>query len=263
MIDEATISFIKDWQTLIGSFSGPFLAIILSALAFVVREKWQKIKERKEAIRRVEISLSYTLNDIFSLTEAFKGFFERVDSIIHELKEIPVQKVALIETNFPPIVDIHIDAELSKMKFRSYYLHNKILIIEYSTKWANNAIKQFREDFDKLIKKNEFLIINKVSPEIQKKAYFDNLTGFISMVKKSIDSLNEKGVPAIAKAKVYNLKLMKKYRRTLWKFERTKQDMINQSSSLDCVDRIDKLMEAEAAKLLGEVEKRKENMHIS
>jgi hypothetical protein len=122
---------INNWQTLIGSFLGPFLAIILSAFGFLIKEKYQKRKDRKEAIRRAEISFAETLNHVFTSVEQLEFFIQRVKTIMSDIEGIDDEKIfSLNETNFPPTISIYFDDDIRKLKFKSYYLHNKILIIE-------------------------------------------------------------------------------------------------------------------------------------
>lgn len=262
------VDFIHKWQPLIGSTLGPFLAITLSLCAFYIKEKYQKRKERKECIRRVEVGLAQTLNHIFTSLSQLDYFVDRVKTIISEIEGVTDPTMyAINETNFPPIINIHFDEELSKMKFGSYYLHNKILIIEYLVRWTNSTIAQFREDFSKLLKKSEFLILQKVTPTFQREAYVENLKGFISMVETFLTSLRTENVKSIAQAKVYNLKLMKKYFMTLWKHEKidfryfkTRKEIEKYRESLDALDRINNLIEVEVNKLIFEAEERaKEN----
>lgn len=112
------VEFIYKWQTLIGSALGPFLAIMLSVIVFFIKGELQKRKDRKESIRVAEIAFSQTFNHITSLIDEVEGFVERVKTIIGEIETITDPKqYALPETNYPPIINIHFDENLPKMKF--------------------------------------------------------------------------------------------------------------------------------------------------
>lgn len=257
-------SFLHEWEVLIGSALGPFLAIILSLLAYFMKRVYEKWKDKREAIRRAEISFTQTINHILTSVEQLDYFVDRVKLIIEAIKNITDEKsYALNGTNFPPVINIHFDEELLKLKFKSYYLHNKILIIEYIVRWTNNTISQFREDFLGFLKKNEFVVTCGVPPKLQREGYVQNLEEFIKEVEKFIKTLKEKNVKTIVQAKVYNLKLMEKYLRTIWKYERghfkyfkTKKKMLKYAKKLEMPDVIDNLIEKEVIGLINESEEK-------
>ncbi len=256
-------NFLEKWQTLIGSAIGLFFAAIFSIFGFFLKRKIQKVQDRKEATRRAEIAFSQTLNHILTTVSQLKGFIDRVKMIKDTVTEIKDSKTyAMQETNFPPIISIQYDEELSKMKFRTYYLHNKILIIEYITRWANSTIAQFRIDFEKLLKKNESMMTI-ATPESQRSVYIQNLEGYIEMVEIFLHSLEGNNFKSIVQAKVHNLKLMKHYFPTIWKYEGTslkyfknnhKKEAYN--GSLEAVDRINLLLENPTNDLIAKIEKR-------
>lgn len=258
-----SVEFIEKWQTLIGSALGPFLAIMISVSGFLVKGKFKKISDRKESIRRAEIAFSQTLNHILTSVIQLEDFVERVRFIIGEVEKVTDPKTyALQETNFPPIISIYFDEDLPKMKFESYYLHNKILIIEYIVRWTNSTICQFRIDFEKLLEKNERMA-EKMGHEAQRKSYIQNLKGYTEMVEVFVKSLKEDQTKSIVQAKVYNLRLMKRYLITIWKYEgvflkyfRDRKEMEEYNGSLEAVDRINDLMKNDADSLLLEIRNR-------
>jgi len=241
---------IEKWQTLIGSALGPFLAIMLALLGFFIKGKFQKRWDRKEAIRSAEIAFSQTYNHTVISVDQLEYFIERIKGLINEIKKITEpNQYANYETNYPPIINIQFNEELLKMKFGSYYLHNKILSIEYFVRNANSTISQFRIDFEKLLKKNEWMI-EKQKPEDQRQAYIQHLQSYIHMFEMFLESLKKESVKSILKAKVYNLKLMKGHSMTIRKYE-SKKDM-----SLEAVDRIDDSLQLDTNKLLEKVRAR-------
>jgi len=261
--------FIEKWQTLIGSALGPFLAIIFSVFGFYVKGKYQKRCERKEAARQAEISFSITINQIYATIGRLNDFVSRVKSIISEVENItdPIQ-YSLHETNFPPTINIYFNDKLLNMGFRSYYIHNKILMIDSGVKWTNGTIQAIKLDFEKLLNKN-VMMTERTNPLAQRSAYIENLKGFIEMVQVILNSLKNDNVKSIAQAKVYNHKLMKKHFLTLWKYERTtlkyfknNKEKEEYKNNLSVIDRIDSLLENEANKLLEKAQKRAAELGI-
>ncbi len=263
--------FIEKWQTLIGSALGPFLAIILSAIGFLAKGWLQKKLARKEAIRRAEIAFSQTLSHINVAIMQLEHFVRMARSIVAEVSAITDPKFyALQETNFPATISIYFDDELIRMRFNSYYVHNKILITDYLVKSANGNIKQFRYDFERLLDRNERMATpERMRPSDQRDAFVANLSGFLDMVEAFINGLKTKNTLSIAQAKVYNLKLMKthlldfkpvwnqwKYEGISMKYFRDRKAMEKYNGSMDAVDRISDLMKNEAEELIQEVENR-------
>ncbi|MBU1033263.1 MAG: hypothetical protein ABII13_00100 [Patescibacteria group bacterium] len=255
--------FIYRWQTLIGSFLGPFLAVALTVVGFMLKGKYQRWKERKEAIRFAEISFAQTINHLMSSIIELEGFIERVTLQIKEITEVN-DSIAYARqyTNYPPLADVYFDKDIIKMKFKSYYLHNKILIIDHAARLINSAMYQFGIDYEKLLKNNQILA-EKMHPEPQRIAYVQNLNSYTNMVEGFLKAHKEKTIFYILQAKVYNLKLMNKHFRTLWKYEksdlryfRNKQKIKEYNLSLDAVKRIDDLMKEDTEKLFTEMKER-------
>jgi hypothetical protein len=253
------------WQTIIGSFLGACLPLWFyfwrrnserkEKEEEDSREKDRKIEEdRKEAFRRVEISCSLALHHIYTSIEQLEDFVSRIRSIISSIEEIDDETTyCLNETNFPPIINIYFDIELTKMKFKSYYLHNKILGIEYIIRWANSSMQQFRDDYEKLIRKNELMVnisLSKTIPtKTQRNDYANNLKWFIQMVEKVLSNLKRENIKSIFQAKVYNLKLMNDFNATKEKFE-------NGKNEIEIIDLVNSMLEAEVQKMKTEAERK-------
>jgi len=257
--------FIEKWQTLIGSALGPFLAITLSALGFLIKWLLQKRSNRKEAIRRAEIAFSQTLSRLLIAISQLEDFITRARIILEQVRAvIDPTFYALLETNFPATIAVYFDEELIKMKFKSYYIHNKILITDYLISSANGNIKQFRYDFERLLDRNERMATpERMRPPAQRQSFIENFSGFIEMVETFVNSLKTDNAQSIAEAKVFNLKLMKNHLWTVWKYEgttlkyfRNKKAMERYNGSMDAVDRINDLMKKEAGKLMQEARNR-------
>lgn len=261
------VEFLFKWQTLVGSFLGPFLAIFLSYAAYLLKEEFQKRKDRKEAIRRAEITFAITINQLHVTIKQLNDFITRVKKIISEIEAATDHsKYYLIETNFPSVINIYFDEDLIKMKFKSYYIHNKILMIDTGIKLTNGSLQAIKYDYEKLLKRNE-LIAEKNNPESQRKTYVKNLEGYVKMVQDFLDTLKDGNIKTIVQAKVYNLKLMKKNYRTIWKYEgsslkyfKNKKEIEKYNGDILAVERIDELIEKEVIEVLGKANKRAENI---
>ncbi len=256
------------WQTLIGSALGPFLSIILSAIGFYIEQKWKQQKEKKEAIRRAEISFSQTLTHINIAVTQLEEFINRVNAIIEELESSQdLDKYVIQGANFPATINIHFDQELIKMKFNSYYIHNKIIIAEYLIKTSNDSIKKFRYEFESLLEKIERMATpERMTFKKHRETSISLFGGFIQMVKKTTNALKDDYTKSIVKAKVYNLKLMKSHLGTLWRYEgkykffKNREKMKEYNGSMQAIDRIDRLMEEEAPKLVTEMSQRRKKI---
>ena len=248
--------FLFRWQNLVGSALGPFLAIILSVLGFYFKGKIQKYYNRKEAVRRAEISFSITLNQIHTIVVQLNDFVLRIKKLITEIEKIDnPNHFSLHETNFPPIINIYFDEELLKMKFKSYYIHNKILIIDTGIRWNNSTIQKIKCIFEKLLKRNE-MMAEKVNPTAQRKDYLENLKGYIEMVDQFLRTLKTQNIKSLVQAKVYNLMLMKKYYFTIWKYEgaslkyfKNNKKKEKYNGDIAAVDRVDSLLEGTSVAL--------------
>jgi hypothetical protein len=100
-------------------------------------------------------------------------------------------------------------------------------------------------------------------PVDQRAAYIHNFEGFIKMIQEFVGGLKKDSAHSIAQAKAYNLKLMQNQLLTIWKYEgisfkyfKNKKDIENYNGSMKAVDRINKLMEKDAIKIMREPQER-------
>ena len=260
-----SVEFLDKWQTLIGSALGPFLAIILSAVGFLLKNRIQKCGERREALRVVEISLTQVLNDLLFIEDQIEDFTKRVRLIIGDIKKINNNSTFVLNrTNFPAITAIYFNQKLSTMKFKSYYLHNKILFIEKMVRWANDTLFQFRADFENLIAENKEMRTI-MSPRQQRDSYSHNLEGFIKMVEDVSTSLKGSNFKSVVQGKVFNLKLIKaqfwtllKYEKRSFRYFKNKKAFDEYIGNTDSIKRIDNLIEEEVDELMLKAQKRNE-----
>ncbi|MBN2086734.1 hypothetical protein JW758_00125 [Candidatus Peregrinibacteria bacterium] len=261
-----SIELLHEWQTLIGSIIGPFLAITLSSTVLWYEYRTKKKKDQREAIRRAEIAFAQTLTHMNIAVTQLEEFIQRIHQVIAEVKTVKdPNQYSIHGANFPATIKIHFDEDLIKMKFKSYYVHNKLLITDFLVKTSNDTIGQFKYDFERLLDQNERIADPAMmSPTNQRATFIENLGNYIKIIEKFTHALKTKYSKSIAKAKIYNLKLMKHHLYTLWKYEgkfryfKNREVMEKFNGSMDAVDRIDGLMEKEAVELMDEVQKRAE-----
>ena len=267
---EWSIDFIYKWQELIGAALGPFLAIVLSAIGFLIKSKLDQRAERKEFLRRIEVEITSTLNDVYNAREQLKYFVGMVKKLVSEVKAVTNPKQFSLERiNFPALLEIHCNPDIRDFKVRSYYLHNKILFSDSAVKGINKILASLEVDFKELLKQNEFLIAlmqNNPNPPIQRQAYIENLEIFASAVEDYATKKLQKPIKMLTQVKIYNDYLRKPYGRGYWiwwkmertkfKFFRTKAEQKKYARNLDSLDRIDAKIEDEVQKALLETEKR-------
>lgn len=259
--------FIFRWQTLIWSALGPFFAIIISVLGFLIKWRIDRNNKRKDAINRAEISFTQAINNISTVTAQLKDFDERVQKTISTITtNTETNTIAINTTNFPATVKVYHDDELLKLQFGSYYLHNKILYIENQIKFANITIKGFKEGYRDILNNNiEFvhLIRNEknhkdIYAKQQRDAYIGNLQMFTKCVNDLINFLQDNIVKKLFEAKVYNLKLMKRYNRNKRKYEWTSFKYFKNKKEIDeykevkSINRIDAAIKEDVDKEIKE-----------
>src|SRR3990172_6887922 len=97
---------IKEWQTLIGSALGPFFAVILSAIVFLIKSANESKKEREEFLRRIEISITRSLDDTFKTRVKLQYFVLRLRNLITEIRAVTDDHYfSLKSINYPTIRD--------------------------------------------------------------------------------------------------------------------------------------------------------------
>ena len=240
------IDLIKDWQTLLGIVLGAFISLI----GFYMLSLLNSFLERKENKRKIEISLTIALNDIFHTRLTINMFRKRVSEIISVIDAAMDNdaKFILDETNMPKM-DIHFDEDLIYAKTKSYYTHNNILGVSSAIKSINDNFIDMRQNFKSLAEKNRFLVESGASKREQKETYKDNLENILTIMD-AIESHLSIGSLYLTRIKVYNAFLRKKlgffY---LWKHEGTsfkyfKNNMKADEYSVEMVslERIDKLI---------------------
>jgi hypothetical protein len=128
---------------------------------------------------------------------------------------------------FPIIQEIHRDTEIPSFKVKSYYLHNKLLMMDAWIKQTNRVTENLKHDFEALIHQNEVLIAmmskNSQSAIEQKQMYAINLKNFAKVIEDVGVKSFVLGIKMMVQIKVYNEKLRRKYGFLfLWKCEKQK-----------------------------------------
>lgn len=262
--------FINKWQTLIGSALGPFLAIILSAIGFWIKSATESKKERKEFLRRIEISITQSLDSTYKMRQQLRQIVQRIKNLATTAREMTDNKTfCLNRVNFPPVREVYRDKEAPYFKVKSYYLHNKLLWIDAGIKEVNEINANFKNDFGDLIRQNELLVAlikenPNPDPSVQKTAYAENLESFANVIEEYINNHIPQGIEIMTQIKVYNEHLRKKYGYWfLWKHEgtkfkyfRNKTEQKNFSRNLDSLDQIDKAIQKEVETVIKNAEDR-------
>jgi len=259
--DESTLLF--KWQDLVGSIIGVAGALLTVVLGLVLSHLYQKWKEVRDGIIQTEIALALGLNDIYDTERHLTDFLVRLDrSVIQPLQnnEHPGQYF-FNKTNFPPI-SIHIDSSLLKAKHRSYYVHNKILIIHKNIGKTNEMFREMKIEYENIIDMGRFLITNGANPDNQRREYLANNQSFRVFVVDMIAQL-QIAKKIFAQTKIYNLKLLHKQRFSVWRLEGASfkffcngQEIEKYKGTLHCLDRIDNVIEDEVNKVMKEAEER-------
>lgn len=261
LANEDTLLF--KWQTLLGSALGVMGAFLIAVIGFLMAQVYQKYKEVREGIRLTEINLAIGINDLYDAERHLKDFLTRLnEAVIDPLsKSTNPDQYFLNETNFPPLY-IHIDSSLIQARHKSYYVHNKILILIKNIRITNEIFKEMKIKYENIIEKAKFLIQRSVTPINQKKEYLANNLNFVSFVSDMTDQL-QIAKRAFAETKVYNLKLLEKKRWTIWclegisfKFFCNKRQIEKYKSTLECLDRIDSAIKDETDRLLTDADGR-------
>lgn len=265
-------TFIEKWQGLIGSALGPFLAVVLSAIGFWIKSAIETRKERKEFLRRIEISLARSLNDTFTAREQLKWFSGRIKNLIAESKSITGDKIFFLNRiNFPTTREIYRDIDMPNFKIKSYYLHNKLMWIDAGIKEMNETVANLKNDFEDLIRQNEVLVAvmrNNPNPPMQRDAYERNLESFAKAIDDYVSKSIKQGIEIMTQVKIYNEKLRKRYGYWFWwkiegtrfKYFRTKAKQKEFARNLDSLERIDGIIKGEVDLLIKKAEERSKKL---
>src|SRR3989338_9468231 len=181
LTNESTLLY--QWQDLLGSVIGVLGAFAVALLGFLINHFYQSFRERRESIRQTEIALALGLNDIYDAERHLSDFLNRLDrSVIQPLQNNANSgQYFLSRTNFPPL-SIHIDSSLLKAKHRSYYVHNKVLIIHKNIEGTNQMFREMKIEYDTIFETAKFLVTLSASFDNQRREYLFNNQSFRKFV---------------------------------------------------------------------------------
>jgi len=254
---DSLILFLDYWQTLIGAALGTFFAVVFSVIGFWIKSIVESLKERKEKLRRIEIGITRSLNDIYTLQEQLRQFVKILKNLALEARGITNKnQFFLSRVNFPTAREIYRDIDAPTFKVKSYYLHNKILFVNASTKQLNETVRDLKDGFESLIKQNELLVTlmsrrlpsdSPNSASDQQKAYADHLEDFAEAISDYASQYIQEGIKTMTQIKIYNNHLRKKrgYERIHFKYFKNRAEISKYLASFDSLDRIDNLIKKE------------------
>jgi len=246
LFSSSTVAQIKDWQDLIGAIIGAFLAGFLALVSFVFGRYIKRRDELREALRQIEISNTYSLESTIQVQSKIAFFVTRLRRLITELRGITnPMEISYLTINFNPLGTIYSDNQTHSSKVRSYYLHNKLLIMHSMTSGVNAGLMQFQEDYAKIVRMNEFIIqvwTENRNPVSIRSQYADNLENFTNGIEEYSRELSN-GIRHMTQIRVYNDKMRRKwgYATLLrWYYEG-----YSIKKQIELLEQIDKLIEPE------------------
>lgn len=270
MIENLT-NGLKEWQELVGAAIGPFFAVLFSAIGYWIKLIIDARKERREMHRRIEIGITQSIDDAYTVCEQIKQFAHIIRDFAAKIKVITDDRTfSFNRTNFPIMREIYRDIEIPRFKVKSYYLHNKLLLVNAGIKDLNKTIADFKNGFEILIRQNEMLIAllrtsQNPNPAYQRAAYIDNLENFATVIEEYATGYIQDGVKNMIQVKVYNNQLRKRHGCIfLWKYEgisfkyfRSETEKKEFARNLDSLDRIDSLINQFVEAEINAAEKQK------
>lgn len=160
------------------------------------------------------------------------------------------------------------DSSLLKAEYKSYYIHNKILIIYKSVEQINYVFKQMKDEYESIADTGTFLVAQGATPLNQRSEYLANNQSFSEFVQDILKQL-QIAKNEFAKTKIYNLKFLTKKRLAVWrlegvsfKFFRNRTEIEKYNGQLSCLDRIDEIIQKEAEQVMREAEERRTDRKI-
>ncbi len=231
-------AFLSEWQDLIGSLVGAAAPLILYLLTI-------NYFDRKEALRKIEITNTYTLQSLVNMQHKIDFFIKQMEGLAIDFrtKNNPLSRI-----NSPAWGNIYFDPEGHNARIKSYYLHNKILIINGNIADTNLALGNFRSSFEELKNLSETIIT--LNQEAMRDAtirkqicdgFAEQTENFAKSLKGYADGMLPKAVKHSQQIRVYNKELRKKWFRGFL-FRVFHEGLIN-TKSIELVDEIDQRLE--------------------
>jgi hypothetical protein len=229
---------------LIGSATGPFLALILSAFAFYCKEKHEKRKKIKEGRVRIEVGITRSLNEVLLIQSQLRYTSALIRKLVVDIRNVKnPNEVALNTVNFPITGDAYRDPEMPHVKTKSYYLHNKLLFLDRALRDLGDVLDILKEDFKDLITLNR-MMSDKMPPANQRATYSANLEAFADTMDIYSNKEFLHVVKLATEIKLYNEMMSKHPFFTRIRYEKSPylfspKRTANAIRDLSAVDRID------------------------
>lgn len=250
-----THSFLNDWQQMVGSILGAGAPIALYLLI-------ENYFSRKEALRRIEIANTYSIQTILNTKSQLLFFVEQARKCAKD--DIRGSKMILSRVNFPAMNGIYNEPTNLQSKLKSYYLHNKVLIFTAWSDDINAAIKEFRNDYEKMMRLGEVIVtLNKETFDKNPAAFnkmCDDFAGQLEAFASTVENYAGTcdGIFEISlQIRVYNKKLRK---RTAILTRLEYEGMTQSNRDMELVDEIDARLKIEVEKEKSVISKRKEQL---
>lgn len=270
------VDFLHEWQDISGAFLGAFLAVILSGIGYLIARAVEQARERKETLRKIEVSITYTLNSIHNEQEKLRKFIAEVRKLVGEIRATTnPREFAMHSINAPTMIGVYLNEEIIHFRINSYYLHNKLLWVHSGIKDTNATLLALPNDYDRVLKMNETMINLMTSsgspnPPAQRTTYANNLEALVNGIEKFCNEELPKAMTNSIQVKVYNEKFRKPFPKgkfEKWKHEgrnfryfRTQADYEKFARNLESIDRIDKEIESDVKDAQEKMRQRAEKL---
>jgi hypothetical protein len=149
---------------------------------------------------------------------------------------------------------------------RSYYLHNKIQILDSNIKEINETIKGLGVTYEGIVRQSEMLISlmkDHPNPTAQHQAYAESLNALALTIREYANGHISDGIKVLAQVKYYNAAMRKRFGNMFWwkheglhfRFFR-KHSHLEAFNNIDSLDRIDAIIDSEVLKTIQSAEAR-------
>lgn len=215
--------FIKDWQTLVGSF----LAVIGSVWVIHYEDKNRIETERKAMFIKQNTLLQQNLIQTSHINLELIEFIKRIKKNIKEMKNEKDSYVNFV-TNFP-VTTIDAHKEFLKIEVKSNYLFNYFIEIYSIIRNLDETLSNMRYFFEKLIERHIRISENKLQTiEERHISHIKDLNNFIEQIEERIEDINNLN-KKIENTRKYNNLLYKNESETLKKYEpQTELEKLNE-----------------------------------
>ena len=210
------INLIKEWQTLIGSFSG----IVFAVIWYFIQERIKKENDRRETLRKIEVLTSIILNELAKRQDDWTSFILNLKRIA---SEEDAGRAGITLVNVPISCPLSSINEIKEQKVNSLILHNYLLNLDGWIKEMNPLFDEFRRNFfelqDETKKEFEKAQMNGgAHPKIVMTNYKGMLSQFAMSLEGSIYPSIKAGIEVVVVTKRVADIVLKDTKRPWWEF---------------------------------------------